>query len=153
MALSWRREDLGWMSEGSSLLWEWWGTQRGCGCPIIPGGVQGQVGWGPGQPGLVLDVEVGGPACGRGVGASWSLGSLPTRLFRDSVILWSLCAGNSLSHQCYCTWSCGYANLGLTVSCAGAKRECRGSTWLLCPFCRAYQSDWVLPPSSFLQCQ
>ena len=29
----------------------------------IPGGVQGQVGWGPGQPGLVLNVEVGGPAC------------------------------------------------------------------------------------------
>jgi len=27
-------------------------AQRGCGCPI-PGGVQGQVGWGPGQPGLV----------------------------------------------------------------------------------------------------
>ena len=26
--------------------------------PSIPGGVQGQVGWGPGQPGLVLDVEV-----------------------------------------------------------------------------------------------
>ena len=35
----------------------------------IPGGVQGQVGWGPGQPGLVCNVEVGGPACG-GVGAS-----------------------------------------------------------------------------------
>jgi len=31
--------------------------------------VQGQVGWGPGQPGLVLDMEVGGPACSRGVGA------------------------------------------------------------------------------------
>ena len=27
-------------------------AQRGCGCPV-PGGVQGQVGWGPGQPGLV----------------------------------------------------------------------------------------------------
>ena len=35
----------------------------------IPEGVQGQVGWGPGQPGLVLKVEVGGPACGRGIGA------------------------------------------------------------------------------------
>ena len=44
-------------------------AQRGCGCPV-PGGVQGQVGWGPGQPGLVLNVEVGGPACGRG---GWSL--------------------------------------------------------------------------------
>ena len=29
--------------------------------PSIPGGVQGQVGWGPGQPGLV-NGEVGGPA-------------------------------------------------------------------------------------------
>jgi len=43
-------------------------AQRGCGCPI-PGGVQGQVGWGPGQPGLVFNVEVGSPACDREVGA------------------------------------------------------------------------------------
>ena len=35
-------------------------AQRGCSCPI-PGGVQGQVGWGHGQPGLV-NGEVGGPA-------------------------------------------------------------------------------------------
>ena len=42
-------------------------TQRGYGCPIH-GGVQDQVGWGPGQPGLVLDMEVGGPACARGAG-------------------------------------------------------------------------------------
>jgi len=77
--LSWRREDLGWISKGSSLLWEWWGAgtaaQRGC----VPGGVQGQVGWGPGQPGLVLKVEIGGPAYSRGVGASWSLRSFPTQ--------------------------------------------------------------------------
>jgi len=32
-----------------------------CKCPV-PAGVQGQVEWGPGQPGLV-----GGPACGSGV--------------------------------------------------------------------------------------
>ena len=37
--------------------------------PSIPGGVQGQVGWSPGQLGLVLNGEVGGPACGKGVGA------------------------------------------------------------------------------------
>ena len=43
-------------------------AKRGCGCPIL-GGVQGQVGWGSGQPGVVLNVEVGGPACGTGVGA------------------------------------------------------------------------------------
>ena len=41
-------------------------TQRGCRCPI-PGGIQSQVGWGPGQPGLVLNVEVGVPACGGGL--------------------------------------------------------------------------------------
>jgi len=28
--------------------------------PSIPGGVQGQVGWGPGQPGLGLSMEIGG---------------------------------------------------------------------------------------------
>jgi len=43
-------------------------AQRGYGCPV-PGGVQDQVGGGPGQSGLVLDMEVGGRACGRGVGA------------------------------------------------------------------------------------
>jgi len=36
---------------------------------MVPEGAQGHVGWGPGQPGLVLNVEVGGPACGRGVGS------------------------------------------------------------------------------------
>jgi len=41
-------------------------AQRGYGCPA-PGDVQGQVGWGPGQPDLVLNVEVGSPACGRGL--------------------------------------------------------------------------------------
>jgi len=44
-------------------------AQRGCGCPV-PGGVQGQVGWGPGQPGLALYLKVGHPACGGGVGNS-----------------------------------------------------------------------------------
>ena len=38
--------------------------------PSIPGGVQGQIGWGPEQPGLALGGKVGGPACSRGVGAS-----------------------------------------------------------------------------------
>jgi len=37
--------------------------------PSTPGGVQGQIVWGPGQPGLVLKVEVGGPACS---GVGWS---------------------------------------------------------------------------------
>jgi len=38
-------------------------AQRSCGCPL-PGSVQGQVGWGFEQPGLVQGV----PAHGRGVG-------------------------------------------------------------------------------------
>ena len=33
----------------------------------VPEGVQGQIEWGPGQPGLVPDLEVSGPACGRGL--------------------------------------------------------------------------------------
>lgn len=33
-------------------------AQKGCGCPV-PGAVQSQVGWGLGQPGLVLDVVAG----------------------------------------------------------------------------------------------
>ena len=37
-----------------------WAAQGGCGCSVH-GGVQGQVGWGPGQPGLV-NGEVGGPS-------------------------------------------------------------------------------------------
>ena len=32
-----------------------------CGCPF-PGGVQDQVGWGPGQPAPLPGLEVGGPA-------------------------------------------------------------------------------------------
>ena len=38
--------------------------------PSIPGGVQGQAGRGPGQPGLVLNGEVAGPASCDGVGDS-----------------------------------------------------------------------------------
>jgi len=45
-----------------------WAAQRSYGCPIT-GGAQGQVGWDPGQPDLVLNVEVGGPACSWWVGA------------------------------------------------------------------------------------
>ena len=44
-------------------------SQRGYRC-LVPGGVKGQVGWGSGQPGLILDGEVVGPACSRGAGDS-----------------------------------------------------------------------------------
>ena len=36
-------------------------AQRDCGCSV-PGGVQDQIVWGHGQPGLVPDMEVGVPA-------------------------------------------------------------------------------------------
>jgi len=58
--------------------------------PSVPGGVQGQVGWGSGQPGLVLNIQVGSPACGGADGAAWPLRSLPTQdflSFYDSVVL------------------------------------------------------------------
>ena len=42
-------------------------VQRGCECSV-PAGVQDQVGWSPGKPGLLSDLEAGGPACGRRVG-------------------------------------------------------------------------------------
>ena len=42
-------------------------AQRGYGCLVL-GSVPGQVGWCSEQPGLLLDVAVGNPACGRGVG-------------------------------------------------------------------------------------
>jgi len=52
----------------------------------IPGGVQGQVGWGPGQPGLVLNVEVGSPAYGRGLEIHDPWGPFQPGTFCDSVI-------------------------------------------------------------------
>ena len=61
-------------------------VQRGCGCPV-PGGVQGQVGWGPGQPVLVLNGEVGGPTCSRGLEIHDPQGPFQPRPFCDSVIL------------------------------------------------------------------
>jgi len=41
-------------------------VQSGYGCPI-PEGVEDQVGWSPGQPGLIPDLEVGVPACRGGL--------------------------------------------------------------------------------------
>ena len=60
-----------------------------CGCPI-PRGVQGQIGWCPGQPGLVLDMEVGGPDCGRGLGLDDPWGPVQSMPFCDSMPLLSL---------------------------------------------------------------
>ena len=60
------REGLVWMSGGSfsqrdgEVLEQ--AAKRGCGCSV-PGHVEDQVGGDHGQPGLVPDLEVGGPAC------------------------------------------------------------------------------------------
>ena len=43
------------------------------------GGGQGQVGWGPEQPDLVLDLAAGSPAYSRGFGTLLCLRSLPTQ--------------------------------------------------------------------------
>ena len=69
---TWYHVYLGWISGevlycGSGEALEQ-AAQGGSGCPVS-GGVQGQVGWGPGQPGLVLGMKVVGPACDREVGA------------------------------------------------------------------------------------
>ena len=76
-----------WLDAGGSFHWEdgeepAQAAQRGCGCPI-PGGAQGKVGWALGQRAMVLALIAGNAACGRRVGAWWSLRSLPTQ-----AILW-----------------------------------------------------------------
>ena len=65
-------------------------AQRGCGCPV-PGGVQGQVGWGLGQPGLVLNGEIGGPACGRQLELDDDWGPFQLKPFYDSVLYHGRC--------------------------------------------------------------
>ena len=42
------------------------------------GGVQGQAGWGTEQPGLILDLKVGGPACVWGGGWSFVILEVPS---------------------------------------------------------------------------
>lgn len=54
-------------------------AQIGSRCPI-PGDVQGQVGWDPGQPDLVPYLVVGNLVLQQGVGTKWSLRSLPTQI-------------------------------------------------------------------------
>ena len=88
VTISWRKEDSGWISGGSSLPRQWWGA--GIGCPerlwmphpwrcSKPYWMEAWAAWSS----IQLDVEVGGPTCGRGVGAWWSLRSLSTQ-----AILW-----------------------------------------------------------------
>ena len=76
-------------------------AQRGCGC-FIPEGVQDQVGWGPGQPGLAPDLEVGGPACGKVVLELYDpWGPFQTKPFYDltSPKLLYLCLKYALHHS------------------------------------------------------
>ena len=63
----------------------------------VPGGVQGRVGWSPGQPGLVPDMDISGPACGRGVWTWWSLVSLATfQPFQDILCFYDCDSCTSL---------------------------------------------------------
>jgi len=147
MVVSWRREDLGWISGGSSLLWEWWGAgtaaQRGCGCPIL-GGVHGQVGWGPGQPGLVLDVKVGSPAWSRGFGAWWSLRSLPTQAilrFYDLVPFWM---SEPYRRAVMCNLHLGFSHTWHYSKCREAIDNC--SSWRCSS---AGVHAFVIPASDF----
>jgi len=68
-------------SEHQRAVRPWYCCPESCGCPI-PGGVQGQAGWGPGQPDLlsdlVSDLVVGNPAHGVCGGGVEPLRSLPT---------------------------------------------------------------------------
>jgi len=59
-------------------------AQRGCGLSIF-GGVQDQVGWSPGQPGLVADREDGGPVCCRGLKLDLGVASNPSH---SMIIEW-----------------------------------------------------------------
>ena len=70
--------------------------------------VQGQVGWGPGQPGLAYDLVVGSPDCGRGIGTR-SLKSPPTQ-----AILWFY---GSLQWNRELFWGRGWRRDHLRVRC------------------------------------
>ena len=59
-------------------------AHRGCGWPV-PGGVPDRVGWAPGQPGLASDLEVGSPACGRGLELDDPWGPFQLNPFCDSM--------------------------------------------------------------------
>ena len=61
------------LSEGGEALGQV--AQRTCGCPI-PGGIRGQIGWGPGQPDLEPDLVV--QPHGRGIRTGCALWFLPT---------------------------------------------------------------------------
>ena len=52
-----------------------------------PGGVWGWIGWGPGQPGLVLDMEVGGLHVAEGLDSVILMGPFQLGIFCDSMIL------------------------------------------------------------------
>ena len=60
------------------------GGQRSSGCPI-PGDMQGQVGWGPGQPGLVGGNQL--MACSWG----WMIFKVPSNLSHFKILSFSLC--------------------------------------------------------------
>ena len=76
-------------------------SQRSCGLPI-PEGVQGQIGWDPGQH----DLAEGIPAHGKGVGNRRALRFLPTQAilwFCDSMIISLACIETPENAQDNCS--------------------------------------------------
>lgn len=72
----------------------------------IPGDVQGQFGWSPGQPKLVA----GNPACGKGVGTRRSLWSLSTQgfLWFYDCMMFTVCLPRNIQIQLskFCRTKC-----------------------------------------------
>jgi len=56
------------------------------GCPI-PGSVQGQARWGPGQPDLLFELVFGSSACGEGIEPGHLRGPFQPKPFCGAVVL------------------------------------------------------------------
>jgi len=96
-------------------------AQRSCVCPI-PGGDQGQVGRGPGQPDLVG----GSPAYGRGDGSAWALSFIPAQAILslcDSMTMWRACR---LQLMTFCPVLPSHPHRGVLCECwTCSPRPCR----------------------------
>jgi len=99
-------------------------AQRSCGCPI-PGGVQGQVGWGPKQPDLVG----GSPDNSRKLKLSGFYGALQPKTLYDSVIPLYIWAGRN--------------NVGLPALLADSRQHFHVLLFLQCELMKVWQECHV----------
>jgi len=138
MVFSWRREDLGWISGGSSLLWEWWGAGTGC-----PERLWMPHPWRCSRPGWMgpwtawSSIKCGGwwPCLWRGIGAWWSLRSLPTQ-----AILWFYCLWIFKFIPIFSVISLYHLQLNSVAINSPVHISCGKKT-------TACNSGWVSPPS------